>query len=401
MSKASTFLRWASGSPLLAILVLVAFFSPLLSNHKPILCKYQGRWYLPALTDYTGARHYYRTQHPLRSFALNQSWPKDSFSLFLSAPIPYHANQRDPQNIKVPPGTQRHWLGTDASGHDVAAGLVSGTRVALSIGLLAVFAAAVLGIGIGAMAGYFGDRQLGISLWHLAITLPLILLVTICGWTIWHQTFRSATLVWFAGWCFACLLVFFFSAFGKSQLPTHAWLHRTFAVPVDLLTQRLGETISAFPKLILLTVLAALLNSNLSIYFVALVAGAFSWPSIAAYVRAEMLKVRTLNYVAAARLLGVSELRTLFLHALPNALAPAWVALAFFAGSAILLETSLSFLGIRDHSETVSWGSLMLDARLYPTAWWLAIFPGLMISLTIYTIYSMAMRASQRHQIAT
>lgn len=397
MSRLNLLFKLARHAPWLALLVVVALLAPLLANNKPIVCKYQGRWYLPALIDFTGSRHYYQTQHPLRNFALNQSWQKDSFSFYLSAPIPYHANQRDPQHTKVPPGTQQHWLGTDASGHDVAAGLVSGTRVALSISLLAVLAAAVLGISIGAIAGYFGDRQLSISLWHLTITLPLLLLLTLCCWTIWHQAFRAAPAIWLSGWCAAALLVCFFSAFGKSHLPTHSRLHRTVAIPIDLLTQRLGEIISAFPKLILLTVLAAMLNSNPSIYFIALVAGAFSWPSIAAYVRAEMLKVRSLNYVAAARMLGISELRTLFRHALPNAIAPAWVALAFFAGSAILLETSLSFLGIRDHAETVSWGSLMLDARLYPTAWWLAIFPGLMISLTIYTLYSLAMRVSQRH----
>jgi peptide/nickel transport system permease protein len=391
--------KWLVWAPWLSCIGLLALLQPLLTNSKPVACKYQGNWYFPAWHDYTTGHGLYRTIHPLRQFALNASWPANEFEYFVPALIPFHPTDRDTNSPKVRPGTNGHLLGTDATGHDVAAGLISGARIALTISLLAVLAAAILGIGIGAIAGYFGDQQLRIARWHLVISLPVLLIFTVILYTVEHEklTAQNQTWQWVLFWLVGSICIFLLSAFGKFLFTSSAWLQRGVVIPIDLITQRLGEITSAFPKLIVLTVMAALLNQNPSIYFIALIAGAFSWPSIASYVRAEMLKVRSMNYIAAARMLGLSELKVLIKHALPNALAPAWVALSFFAGSAILLETSLSFLGIRDASESISWGSLMLDARLYPTAWWLAVFPGLMITITIYTLYRIAMQQSNKH----
>jgi peptide/nickel transport system permease protein len=121
-----------------------------------------------------------------------------------------------------------------------------------------------------------------------------------------------------------------------------------------------------------------------SIYYVLLIIGCLRWTGIARLVRAEMLRIRDLQYIEAAKVLGLGKWRIWGRHALPNGLRPVWAALAFGMAGAILVEASLSFLGIGLPVETVTWGSLMRQlpaANLRP--WWLAVFPGLAIFMTV------------------
>jgi peptide/nickel transport system permease protein len=120
-----------------------------------------------------------------------------------------------------------------------------------------------------------------------------------------------------------------------------------------------------------------------SLFLVMAVIGLTSWTGIARFMRGEMLKVRQLDFIQAARALGYADLRIIFVHALPNAFAPVLVSIAFGIASAILVESGLSFLGIGVPPETVTWGSLLASARSATGAWWLAIFPGLAIFLVV------------------
>jgi peptide/nickel transport system permease protein len=115
-----------------------------------------------------------------------------------------------------------------------------------------------------------------------------------------------------------------------------------------------------------------------------LVIGVTSWPTIARLTRGEFLKAKSLDYVVAARALGARDSRTIFRHILPNTLAPVLVAGTFGVASAILIESTLSFLGFGVPSSTASWGSMLFNARqLLPSAWWLTAFPGLAVFLTV------------------
>jgi peptide/nickel transport system permease protein len=117
------------------------------------------------------------------------------------------------------------------------------------------------------------------------------------------------------------------------------------------------------------------------------VIGVTSWTGIARYIRAELLKIRSLEYIEAANSLGFSNFRTLLKHAIPNALSPVLIAIAFGIASAILTESSLSFLGFGS-GDSVTWGSLLSSARQSPQAWWLAIFPGFAIFITV-TVFNL------------
>jgi peptide/nickel transport system permease protein len=117
--------------------------------------------------------------------------------------------------------------------------------------------------------------------------------------------------------------------------------------------------------------------------------GLTRWPDIARLARAETLKLKELDFVLAVRVLGASHARVLFRHVVPNALPPVLVAATFGVAGAVLLETSLAFLGIGVPPPTASWGELLFQAHRYlvhPGAWWLAVFPGLAVAGTVLTM---------------
>jgi peptide/nickel transport system permease protein len=104
--------------------------------------------------------------------------------------------------------------------------------------------------------------------------------------------------------------------------------------------------------------------------------------------RAELLKIRELEYIKAAEAMGFSRQRIIFRHALPNALGPVLITIAFGVAGAVLTESSLSFLGLGGGPNEITWGLLLKDARVNFSAWWLAVFPGLAIFVTV-TIFNL------------
>jgi peptide/nickel transport system permease protein len=150
----------------------------------------------------------------------------------------------------------------------------------------------------------------------------------------------------------------------------------------DLALSRLIEVMLCFPVLFLLLALAALLPP--SPLTVILAIGLTTWAGDARYARAEVIKIKELDYARAARAAGASTPRILVRHLLPNALPPLIVSAAFGVGWAILAEASLSFLGVGLPAPAVSWGGILSAAPAYiEEAWWLALFPGLALFLTV------------------
>jgi peptide/nickel transport system permease protein len=151
---------------------------------------------------------------------------------------------------------------------------------------------------------------------------------------------------------------------------------------VDIVVSRLIEIMLTIPTLFLIITVVAFLPQSL--FNIMVVIGVTNWPTVARLTRAEFLKTKTLDYVVAARALGASSFRTIFRHVLPNTLAPIFVAATFGVASAILVESTLSFLGLGVPPSTASWGSILNSARtLMPTGWWLTAFPGFAIFLTV------------------
>jgi peptide/nickel transport system permease protein len=157
-----------------------------------------------------------------------------------------------------------------------------------------------------------------------------------------------------------------------------------YAGKIDLIGMRFIEIIEATPRLILLLAVAALVGPNL--YLLIAVIGFLSWTGDARFVRAEFLRLRNQDFVQAAKALGLPTSRIVFKHMLINGVTPVLVGSSFAVASAILLESVLSYLGLGDANRP-SWGMLLNQARGGGGSfhWWIAIFPGLAIFLTVFS----------------
>lgn len=304
--KRAVFGLWFIGA--LAALALVA---DLVANDKPYYMKLDGESYYPIAIDYgvwLGLRQWPPALMNQRFDALARRAEVGIFP-----PIPYDATAPDITGDVFEPPSRAHWLGTDGLGRDVAAGMLHGIRISLTIGLVVVAIQATIGIALGGLAGYYGGF-------------------------------------------------------------------------VDLALSRLFEMMLGVPTFFLIITVAATLPP--SIYLVMAILGLTGWVGIARLIRGEFLKVRAMDYVAAAQSLGASDARIMLRHVLPNAIAPVLVAMSFGVASAILTESGLSFLGIGVPAELVTWGSILSLAQSNITAWWLAVFPGAAIFLTV-TAYNL------------
>jgi peptide/nickel transport system permease protein len=153
----------------------------------------------------------------------------------------------------------------------------------------------------------------------------------------------------------------------------------------DSLIMRLTDAMLSMPSLLLLIVLTRILGASVST--IILVIGLLNWMQVTRIVRANVLSLKEQDFVLAARALGVTDRAIIFRHVLPNTLAPVVVAATLGVGYAIILEASASFLGLGVQPPTASWGSMLYRAQgLMIQAPWVAIFPGLMILVTVMAI---------------
>jgi peptide/nickel transport system permease protein len=151
---------------------------------------------------------------------------------------------------------------------------------------------------------------------------------------------------------------------------------------VDQLLMRLVDLMLCFPVLFLILAVIAMVGP--SIWTIMAIIGLTGWMGVARLVRAEFLSLREREFVAAARALGAGDARLILRHLLPNALAPVMVSATLGVAGAILTETFLSFLGLGVQPPTPSWGNiLMMGKDNIEIAWWLSVFPGLAILVTV------------------
>jgi len=151
---------------------------------------------------------------------------------------------------------------------------------------------------------------------------------------------------------------------------------------VDELIMRFVDLMMCFPTFFLILAVIAVLEP--SIWNIMIVIGLTNWMGIARLVRAEILSIKNKEYVLAAKAMGFPKRRIIFRHVLPNALSPVYVVATLGIGGAILTESALSFLGIGVQPPTPSWGNILTQAKdNIEVAWWLSLYPGLAIFLTV------------------
>jgi peptide/nickel transport system permease protein len=158
-------------------------------------------------------------------------------------------------------------------------------------------------------------------------------------------------------------------------------------VPLDSIISRSIEILNSLPVLILILSLSTLIKEASFVYLMIII-GLVSWTGIARFTRAEFLRIRQMDYIESAKAMGFKEKRIIFRHALINGIAPAMVSIAFGIAGAILIESSLSFLGVGVPRDVITWGKLLSEGKENFHAWWLVIFPGIFIFITV-TAYNL------------
>ncbi len=382
--------RWSLR--ILFVLIFVGVFADFLANDKPIYCRIKGETYFPILKEY-GIKFGWSKGD--QAYFLRK-WQQEDYEAVIFPLITYNAQQTDTPNGYLGPFDKqnvsswrfRHWLGADHIGRDIAAIMVHGTRTAMLVSVVSMGIATLIGLLLGSLAGFFGDDRLRVSKPRLLLNLAALALGLFYGF--WVRSFAISE-----GPVFLELLkslAILISALLLANLISKAiekrfLLSDNVPIPADMLVNRAIEVLHAIPALLLLLSAAALIKKPSIIYIMAII-GLLRWTGIARFIRAELLRIRNLEYIEAARAMGLSEWRILFRHALPNGLAPVLVAIAFGMANTVLLEAFLSFLGIGLPPESASWGNALQSARSYPQAWWITLFPGLGIFITI-TIFNL------------
>lgn len=385
----------------LCFFVFIALFADFLANEKPLIAKYKGNVYFPAVRGY--AVDLGIAKWPPAFGGQNIDWQNLKYDAVLFPPVPYLPQNMDGNNTHSvsPFGKQllssikwRHWLGTDELGRDVLAGMIHGTRIALTVGLVSMGIAAVFGIMLGAIAGYFGDNSLKISRAGLLMNSLFFGLAFFEGFIARSYDLADALAASFWEFFLQFLLSLFIMIVilligNVLAIPFKriSFLRKKVFVPVDITISRFIEIVDSIPMLILIICISAIVVYP-SIYIVMTIIGLTSWTHIARFMRAEVFRIRSLEYIEAAHALGYSRRRVIMHHVVPNALSPVLITIAFGIASAILIESTLSFLGVGVSPETVTWGSLLAAARQSPSSWWLAIIPGSAIFITV-TIFNL------------
>lgn len=292
---------------IVACIAVLALFADILASDKPLVASYRGDVMFPVFKQYAVDLGL-STWDPSLATA---DFRTVTYDWAVFPPVPYNPTSTDKTltSLQDCAPSSEHWLGTDNIGRDVLAGIIHGSRYALSIGFIAMGIALAIGILLGAIAGYFGGF-------------------------------------------------------------------------IDLVISRLIEINITFPRFFLILTIVAMVEQG-SVWLVMTIIGLTGWTNIARFMRGEVLRVRNLDYVTAATALGYSSPRIIFRHVMPNAIAPVLIYAAFGVVGTILLESSLSFLGVGLPPTVVTWGSILNKAKASTSSWWLAVFPGLMIFITV------------------
>jgi len=371
----------------LYVLLFIAITSDFLANEKPIYCKIDGQHYFPVFHQYLVDLGWAGWD----AVFIRKDWSEHTYQAVIFPLIPYSASSLDLKNqYKSPFSKQqgswryRHWLGTDRLGRDVTAGMIRGTRTALLVGMIAMSIASVIGIFLGAIAGYFGDERLKTS-W-MRLVLNVLGLVLAIFYSFISRSFQLTESGRFGSEFLKSLLIFFAIMVAVNIIANI--FKRIFSIQsnikiaVDIIVMRLIEIMESIPTLIFLLAVLAIIEKP-SIINIMVIIGLITWTGIARFIRAELLQVRQLDYIDAAQSMGFSEFRILFRHAIPNSLTPVLITIAFGIASAILTEAFLSFLGIGVSVSDVTWGSMLNSSRESIKVWWLAILPGSAIFITV------------------
>ena len=389
------------------IFVCIALLAPFFANDKPLICKYKGQWLFPA---FSFKNQYIISEDDIINYNMGNDWKTLNTDFSVFAPCAYSPNTIDAANAprKSPFDAQefvsknntttsipykfRHWLGTTQNGNDVLSGIIHGTKISLSVGIFSMLIASIIGIILGACAGYFENNSIKIGYVQLLFLLIGIFIsyfycVVVRGsnlaaaFTIGSalDILRVFLLLYLSYIVIKCLLKV------GNKIDVTLKTDNILNFPLDAIVSRIIEILNSIPSLLLIIALSAITKPSYTLLIS--IIGFLSWTTIARLTRAEYLKTKQLDYITSSKAIGMSDFAIMRKHILPNVFPIILVQIIFGMAGAVLIEASLSFIGVGIPSNTVSWGSLLNEARDHFSAWWLVVFPGLCV-FTLIFIYN-------------
>lgn len=368
----------------LAILLFIGVFNALICNDKPLILRTEKAWYFPAFGDFW---------HDLTLQPRKESNLPAGEEIHTLIPYSYTSIDRknmaavspfEPQN--VPNRRYRHWLGTDQIGRDVAAGISRSLYNSVRVALLATLISLFIGTFLGMLAGVAGDRRLHLGIAKfvsLSLTFVLFLFYALVS-------LRGGTLIDHV------LMILFLVLFGAIQRYLPDWGRKKIYLPVNSGVSTLIELRKSLPGLFWILLIVSIFRQE-GLLATVLIIGLTAWTNFARVSRAEAMSMSAGNFIAYSEALGLGVFRIMFRHILPN-IRPLLVTLALFAfTSNILLETSLSFLGLGLPPEELSFGSFFASSIKNIRAWWLIVFPGLVFFILVFCLRILGGHASEEH----
>lgn len=314
--------------------------------------------------------------------------------------LPFSPDKLHPSYSLQPPMSRlveedkSFYLGSDHLGRDLLAGIIAGTRNSMLVSTAAMLLATLIGTILGGVAGFFGDREIIFSRasyiaggMHLLMVWFYLIYVPRYTWQKFPEMpiieaflFLGELLLFWIG-----ILIITYALFILLRYIPYLRKHQYF--PLDSWSTGFTEIFASIPRLFLVLSLVAVIQPG--VYAFIFMMGVTSWVSAARLIRGQMLSIRSQEYIEAAYALGLGRKAIWFRHALPNSASVILVDFTFGVAAILMAESTLSFLGVGLPPGVISWGKLLSNIKYDATAWWLVVFPGLAIFITILSMHTL------------
>lgn len=369
---------------ILLLLVILGLTGQFMANMRPLWCKIDQKTYWPVFESQFSKQ----LNIQFIEFDEQNKWQSLPASDRIMPLVPFTAALRSPHK-NLPPLTPvngiQHWLGTDENGRDVLACLITGAQTCLFTAVLVLLVSLLVGGLLGGIAGYFGNDQLTLR-WSKVILGVLSILIALFFLLLSRKGQSETGLTWLQ--IIGVVSIAAMSAYILEKIAQKLNIgSTTTTIPVDNIIMRMAEIFESIPLLVLLLISASFIKDRTLTKIIILI-GVFIWTGTARFLRSELLKVRKMDYIAAAQRLGIPAWRILLKHAMPNAIRPVLLMLTLSASGAIMIESALSFLNLGSNDITIiTWGKMLQTARNNIELWWVWLPPGVLIASVSYALF--------------
>ena len=371
----------------LFIIVCIGLFNALIANDKPLICFVNSNITFPGFNDVWADLTLQTRKRPAEQYIGKK----------LSAPIKYAYNTIDQKNMGfvAPSGKQdvyslwyRHWLGTDILGRDVAAGLTRSIYNSLKVGMIATFFSFLIGTLLGIFSGIFGDSKIRINaIQFLIYAFLMFYLIFYCAVIV--KSFEVHYLL--------LILVLISLIYANSILWDKVQIKK-YGLPFDFAILKLIEVRKSIPSLVWILACLPLFKSSAHVNTI-IVLSIIGWTTFARVARAETLNILNNGYMKYAESMGIKAWRMMYYHVFPNIKHHLYSLAIFGLIANIMIEASLSFLGLGLAADEISFGSMLSTSRGNLSAWWMVVFPGVLLFIIIYSLRLLLNDIGKREEI--